>query len=180
VIPEDMCMITGNAGKAAEFASMLGVNVRHQTLDIFEIQALDVAVVVRSKAEQAYAKLRKPVLTDDSCMIIDAWNGLPGALTSWFLDAVGTSGILRMAASINNRSARAITALGYADATGVRVFVGEVKGRLAEVERGTAGFGYDSIFIPENSDRTFAELSVAEKRGLSMRQRAVDAFLSAI
>jgi inosine/xanthosine triphosphate pyrophosphatase family protein len=46
---------------------------------------------------------------------VQAWNGLPGALVAWFLDAVGPEGILAMAAGLTDRRATATTALGYAD-----------------------------------------------------------------
>jgi inosine/xanthosine triphosphate pyrophosphatase family protein len=55
-----------------------------------------------------------------------------------------------MASELTDRRATATTALGYATETGVRVFAGTVSGTLAMEPRGAFGFGYDSIFIPDN------------------------------
>jgi XTP/dITP diphosphohydrolase len=112
-------LITGNAGKAAEFAAMLGIEVTPAKAELTEVQSLDVATVAACKAADAYAQLGEPVLVDDT--------GLPGA---WFLDTVGPQGILAMAAGLTDRRATVSTALGYADAAGVQVFQGTVDGSL--------------------------------------------------
>jgi XTP/dITP diphosphohydrolase len=170
-----VALITGNQGKAREFSDLLGLDVTAVEEELTEVQALDVADVVTRKAEEAYAKIGSPVLVDDTGLTVHAWNGLPGALVKWFLDAVGTHGILQMAAGVHDRSASATAALGYADATGVQVYTGTVHGRLSTTERGDGGFGYDCIFIPDGSDRTFAEMTPQQKNAISHRRRAVDA-----
>ncbi len=72
--------------------------------------------------------------------------------------------------------------LGYATASGVRVFQGNVSGTLATEPRGAAGFGYDSIFIPDSdaSQRTYAQMTREEKNKISHRRRAVDGMRSAL
>jgi XTP/dITP diphosphohydrolase len=174
---EQMTLVTGNAGKAAEYAQMLGIEVTPLKARLTEIQALDVADVVRRKAEEAYALLRTPVLVDDTGLSVKAWNGLPGALIAWFLDSVGPDGILSMAAGLSSRQATATTSIGYADAAGVQIFTGSVEGSLATEPRGEGGFGYDSIFIPDCSQLTFAEMSATEKNRVSHRRVAVDEML---
>jgi XTP/dITP diphosphohydrolase len=52
---------------------------------------------------------------------------------------------------------------------------GVVEGHIAPVARGTAGFGYDPVFVPDGADRTFAEMTAAEKHAVSHRGRAVRA-----
>lgn len=54
-----------------------------------------------------------------------------------------------------------------------RLFEGVVEGRIAERETGAEGFGYDPLFVPEGSERTFAEMTAAEKNAVSHRARAV-------
>ncbi|KPM50391.1 hypothetical protein ACG83_40385 [Frankia sp. R43] len=175
-----VALVTGNAGKAREYSSLLGVEVTATRLDLVEIQSLDVATVVESKAADAYAKLHRPVLVDDTGLALDAWNGLPGALVAWFLDTVGTQGLLAMAAGVADRGATATTALGYADATGVRVFTGTVHGMLTTEPRGSGGFGYDTIFVPSGSTQTFAEMPSEEKNAISHRRLAADALREAL
>jgi XTP/dITP diphosphohydrolase len=172
---DHVSLITGNEGKAREYAALLGIEVQAVKEDLVEIQSLDVVEVVEQKVKDAYSKLRSPVLIDDTGLVLNAWNGLPGALVAWFLGSVGAQGILDMAAGVADRSATVTTALGYADATGVRVFTGTLQGRLTTERRGDGGFGYDSIFAPAGSDRTFAEMSSKQKNAISHRRLAVDA-----
>lgn len=170
-----VALITGSEGKAREYADLLGLDITAVKEELTEVQALDVADVVTRKAEEAYARIGVPVLVDDTGLTLHAWNDLPGALVKWFLDTVGTHGILQMAASVHDRSASVTTALGYADANGVQVYAGTVHGQLSTTERGDHGFGYDSIFIPDGSTQTFAEMTPQHKNTISHRRRAVDA-----
>lgn len=176
-MPDRITLITGNAGKAAEYAAMLGIEVSSARAELTEVQSLDVPTVAARKAADAFAQLREPVLVDDTGLSVHAWNGLPGALVAWFLGAVGPQGILDMTAGLTGRRATVTTAVGYADATGVRVFTGAVEGSLAAEPRGASGFGYDPVFIPEtgSAHRTYAEMTSEEKNQISHRRRAVDA-----
>lgn len=173
-----LTLITGNQGKVAEFQALMGVELQSQKLSLTEIQSLDVTEVARHKAAEAYTAIGSPVLIDDTGFAIGAWNGLPGALITWFLQTVGNQGILRMAADLTDRSVAVTTALGYADEHGVQVFTGTLHGTLAHEERGDNGFGYDTIFIPDGHDRTFAEMTDKEKNGISMRRLAIEDFKS--
>lgn len=171
-------LITGNEGKAREYAALLGIEVVPVKKELIEIQSLDVVEVVRRKVEDAYAKVQSPVLVDDTGLSLNGWNGLPGALVAWFLQSVGCQGIAEMASGLTDRSAEVTTALGYADAAGIRVVTGTLKGTLTNEPRGANGFGYDSIFAPNGGPRTFAEMSATEKNGISHRKLAVDALKS--
>jgi XTP/dITP diphosphohydrolase len=175
-------LITGNAGKAAEYAAMLGIEVTPATAELTEVQSLDVAHVAARKAADAFAQLGEPVLVDDTGLTIQAWNGLPGALVAWFLDTVGPQGILDMAAGLSDRRATVATALGYATATGVCVFQGTVAGSLATEPLGASGFGYDAIFIPDSDSghRTYAEMTSEEKNKISHRRRAIEAMRNSL
>ena len=124
-MPDRIALITGNAGKAAEYAAMLGIDVTPAKLELTDVQSRDVAAVADRKAADACAQLGQPVLVDLS---VRAWNGPPGALVAWFLSTVGAEGILDMAAGLTDRRATVTVALGYADGHGVRVFQGTVEG----------------------------------------------------
>jgi XTP/dITP diphosphohydrolase len=167
-------LITGNEGKAREYTTLLGIKVGAVKEDLIEIQSLDVVEVVSRKAQDAYSKLQVPVLVDDTGLSVNAWNGLPGALVAFFLRSVGAQGILDMAAGILDRTATVTTALGYADADGIRIFTGTLSGTLANERRGDGGFGYDSIFVPDGGNLTFAEMSSEHKNSISHRRLAVD------
>jgi non-canonical purine NTP pyrophosphatase (RdgB/HAM1 family) len=175
--------VTSNPNKAREAAEILGVEMRSVGLDLPELQALDVAQVAVAKAAAARATLGdpdSPVLVEDSGLVIDAWNGLPGALTKWFLRSVGNEGLLKMLSGEENRSARAVCAVAIALADGsVRVFVGEVEGNVAPEPRGSGGFGWDPIFVPEGHTETYAELG-PRKHEVSHRARALEAARQAL
>jgi XTP/dITP diphosphohydrolase len=172
--------VTTNEHKRREAQAILGIELEGAALsdrDVPEIQALDVSEVAAEKALRAYDFLgapEHPVLIEDSGLVVEAWNGLPGALTKWFISCVGNEGILRMLSG-GDRSALAISAVAVADVDGqVRVFRGEVAGTLAPEPRGVSGFGWDPIFIPEGSELTYAQMGDAKNED-SHRARALKA-----
>lgn len=182
--------VTGNHNKAREAAEILGIELRSIALDLPEMQDLDVAQVAAVKAAAAREALGapdSPILVEDSGIIVEAWNGLPGALTKWFLASVGNEGILRMLSGEEDRSARAVCAVAIAFADtyalasrqSVRVFLGEVGGRISPEPRGSGGFGWDPIFVPEGYSETYAELG-PRKHEDSHRARALRAAREAI
>jgi XTP/dITP diphosphohydrolase len=169
--------VTTNEDKRREAQRILGVELVDAALspqDVPEIQALDFAEVAVHKARAAREALGfppYPVLVEDSGLIIGAWNGLPGALTKWFLLSVGNEGILRMLSG-EDRSARAVCAVAVADSGGdEHVFRGEVTGEIAPEPTGGAGFGWDPIFVPQGSGLTYAEMG-ENKHEDSHRARA--------
>ena len=169
--------VTSNEHKRREAAEILGFELESTELDVPEIQALDVAEVAVAKARAAHGLLGKPpypVLVEDSGLIVEAWNGLPGALTKWFIQSVGSGGILRMIPPGGEREARAVCAVavvGGAAGDSARVFTGTVPGTLAPELRGESGFGWDPIFVPEGEKRTYAEMG-EDKHENSHRARA--------
>lgn len=168
-----LTVITGNRGKAAEIGAILGMVVEHQALDITEIQSLDVEEVARDKAARAFEMIGKPVIVDDTGMSVQALGGMPGALIAWFLDNIGPDGILKLLDGSTDRRASVSTAIGYADNRGVHVFIGTVQGSIPDEPRGTNGFGYDPIFIPEGQEQTYAEMTSEQKNLGSMRAIAL-------
>jgi len=169
--------VTSNENKRREAAGILGVELRSESLDLPEIQTLDLREVAAEKAREARRILgspRAPVLVEDSGLVVEAWNGLPGAFTKWFMIAVGNEGICSMLEKGLPRDARAVCVVAVATADDVEVFSGEVPGSLAEGPRGEGGFGWDAIFIPEGDARTYAEME-EEKHADSHRARAFKA-----
>ena len=154
---------------------LLGFPLTHESVSVEEIQAIELEPVVRYKAEHAYTVLRRPILVEDTGLAFAAWNGLPGALIKWFLQSLGTDGICRLLQK-TDRQARATTVFGYHDGTACHVFTGTVVGIIPEMPRGSQGFGWDAIFQPQGSTRTFAEMTAEEKDRFSMRRLALEQF----
>ncbi|HEX2183172.1 MAG TPA: non-canonical purine NTP pyrophosphatase [Rubrobacteraceae bacterium] len=166
--------VTTNESKRREAQRILGVELESAALDVPEVQSLDFAEVAAHKARAAREALGSPsypVLVEDSGIVLGAWNGLPGALTKWFVAGVGNEGILRMLCG-GDRGARAVCAVAVAGAAGdVRVFEGVVEGEVAAEPRGEEGFGWDPIFVPLGGRLTYAEMG-ERKHEDSHRARA--------
>lgn len=169
-----LVFVTSRAEKARE-AERLGFAVERLDLDLPEPQSLEPSEIVEIKARTAYRTLSRPVLVEDSGLAIGAWGGFPGALVKWVEKSAGLEALARMLDAFPDRSATAVCAIAYCDGAEVVAARGEVRGTIAREPRGTGGFGWDVLFVPEGGDRTFAEMSAAEKDRVSHRRRAWDA-----
>lgn len=132
------------------------------------------------KAEAVAAFAHADALADDTGLEVDALDGAPGVWSARFAgepqsDARNRALLLERLDGIVNRSARFRTVLAIVRADGTVIHAdGTCNGTIALAERGDNGFGYDSVFIPNDGDgRTFAELSSDEKNAVSHRARAV-------
>lgn len=147
----------------------------------------DVAETGASFAENAQLKARAvvdaarlPAMADDSGLCVDALNGMPGVLSARWAgkhgdDAANLSLLLDQLADVpaQRRGARFVCAAVLVLPGGAeRIAEGAVEGTLTYEPRGTGGFGYDPIFVPDGHRRTTAEMSTAEKDALSHRGRA--------
>src|SRR5215210_9440710 len=167
--------VTTNEHKRREVQEILGFELERADLDLPEIQAIDPAEVAEEKARAAREALDEPelpIIVEDSGLMVDAWDGFPGALTKWLMRSVGNEGMLRMLGPQEDRSASAVCVVALAEADGtVRTFRGEVRGTLAYEPRGEGGFGYDPVFVPGWSSMTYAEMGEG-KNADSHRARA--------
>ena len=170
-----MVFVTGNDHKRREVREILGVELEGADPDVPELQAVDPAEVAAAKALAAREALGFPgayVLAEDSGVMIEAWNGFPGALTKWLMGSVGVEGLLGMLSGFEDRSARAVCVAAVATPDGsVHTFRGEVRGEISPEARGEGGFGYDPVFVPGWSELTYAELGEGKNRD-SHRARA--------
>lgn len=168
-----LLFVSSNAGKVREVESILGMPVEQLDLDLPEIQALDVEDVVYQKALTAFAHAGRPVVVEDTGLYLDALRGLPGALVRWFLLTIGPEGICNLIPPGADRGARARSAVAYCDGETVEVLIDETPGTIAVAPAGERGFGWDPIFRPTGSSRTFAEMDQVEKNHYSMRRKAL-------
>jgi non-canonical purine NTP pyrophosphatase (RdgB/HAM1 family) len=169
-----LVFVTSRAEKAQE-AERLGFRIERLDLDLPEPQALDPSEIVEEKARAAYRMLSRPVLVEDSGLSIRAWGGFPGALVKWLERSAGVGALARMLDGFPDRGATAVCAIAFCDGAEVMAARGESHGSIAPAPRGGEGFGWDVLFVPEGSDRTFAEMAGAEKDRVSHRRRAWEA-----
>ena len=167
-----MIFVTGNEGKIKEFETILGYKINNVDLDLKEIQSVDVKEVAQEKARQAYEILKEPVIVDDTGLYLEELNGLPGALVKFFVKNLTLKQICNLISE--NRKAKAITCIAFFNGKEMRVAEAEVKGTITKEPRGENGFGWDPIFLPDGSDKTFGELTSEEKQSRFMRHEAID------
>lgn len=170
---KDLVFITGNENKAAQLAQWLGMDIPHQKVDLDEIQSLDLHEIVEHKARQAYAVVGKPVIVEDVGMIFTAFKQLPGPLVKWFEAGSSLEIMCRMLNDFDDRSAEAHTMYGLFDGEQLHCFEGIMRGTIANVPRGSNGFGFDSIFINEGQEQTRAEMDKETYSRTSYRQEAL-------
>jgi non-canonical purine NTP pyrophosphatase (RdgB/HAM1 family) len=173
-----MIFVTGNNHKLKEFEAILGIKLNHSDLDLDEIQSIDVEEVAVHKAKQAYELLKEPVIVEDTGLYFEELNGLPGALVKFFVKNLSLDQICSLVKE--NRKAVAITCIAFFDGELLKVFKGETRGEIAKEPRGTNGFGWDPIFIPEGHTQTFAEITSEEKEYKFMRKEAINKLKSDI
>lgn len=136
------------------------------------------------KALAAAAATGRPAIADDSGIEASALNGAPGVRSARYAgaDATDEENLVKFEAEVPPDSRlRYVCALAYVNPeTGEeRVFFGDCRGRMARERRGSGGFGYDPVFVPDatGDNRTMAELTDAEKDAISHRGHAVRALL---
>jgi XTP/dITP diphosphohydrolase len=173
--------MTQNQHKLTELKPLFerfGVSFETTSVEKFEIRADDVEAVAHEAAITAYDALKRPVVLDDTGLFVDTLNGFPGTYSGYVLKAIGNAGILRLMNNIDERTAKFVTAVGYADGDTILTFVGVMPGNIARTPAGETGFGYDPIFVPQGETRTYAQLSLSEKVNISHRTKAFRKFLN--
>lgn len=171
-----MYLITGNAGKFAEFQALIP-DLEQLDIDLEEIQELDPQKIIAHKLAMARQHTEEPCIVDDTAIFFSGLQGLPGPLAKWFLKTIGLDGLYQLAVTFNNFHATAQATLGYCSVTGeYHFFVGQLHGTIVS-PRGEHGFGWDAIFQPDGSDKTFAEMTIEEKNHFSHRRLAINKLL---
>lgn len=133
------------------------------------------------KAKTIYELSSQPCFSEDTGLFADALNGAPGVRSARFAgeNASNEENIDKLLSllPLNNRTAYFKTVVCYISKTGIKYFDGECYGKIIMEKRGSKGFGYDSVFIPDGSEKTFAEMDIEEKNKFSHRKKAVDKFI---
>jgi XTP/dITP diphosphohydrolase len=192
-----LLLATRNTGKLAELRRMLA----DRSVDLTGVEVLGLADVAEfpdapetgaTFAENALAKARDaaaatglPSVADDSGLAVDALNGMPGVLSARWSgrhgdDEANLRLLLGQLADVpdERRGGAFVCAAALVVPGGSETVVhGEWRGRIVREPRGTGGFGYDPLFVPDGEERTSAELSPQEKDAASHRGRAMRALL---
>jgi XTP/dITP diphosphohydrolase len=192
-----LVLATANPGKLVELDRILaasGAGVELVSLREFP-GAPDVPETGATFAENALLKARAiaaftglPAVADDSGLCVDALNGMPGILSARWAGRHGDddANLALVLAQLTDVPAErrgahfACTAALVLPSGAEHVTEGTVRGRLIGAPRGSNGFGYDPIFVPDGYGQTTAELDPAEKDSISHRGRALRALAPVI
>ncbi len=175
---------TNNKHKLEEITSILGDKIEFlslrdiecfddipETADTFEGNAL-------LKARYIQEKYSYDCFADDSGLQVDTLNGEPGVYSARYAGEPVDSErnidkLLSQLEGVENRKARFVTCIALLLGGKEYVFYGKIEGKIIEERRGSAGFGYDPIFVPDGYTETFAQLGEDIKNKISHRALAV-------
>jgi XTP/dITP diphosphohydrolase len=164
-------LVTGNPDKRKEAERILGCGVDCVPLDLPEPQSLDLLEVLRAKGAEAFRRLSRPVVVEETGLELEALNGFPGPLVKWMLEAVGAEGIARTGLALGDPAVTARCALLWTDGSREVIGEGRTAGRLVPA-RGAGGFGWDPVFLPDGEELTYGELTAEVKDRIGHRGRA--------
>jgi XTP/dITP diphosphohydrolase len=181
----ELVFATANQNKAKEIQTLIPSFIKIKSLndincleDIPETQST-IEGNASQKAFYVFEKYNVNCFADDTGLEVEALNGRPGVLSARYAGEMKDANanmdkVLHELAGSENRNARFKTVISLVINGEQRLFEGIVDGVILKHKLGSQGFGYDPIFVPNGYDKTFAELSIAEKNKISHRARAVN------
>ena len=184
-----LLVATNNKGKVGELSQLLSdfplrLRLLGEFPDIVEAEETGETFAENAalKALHYSAHARLLTLSDDSGLAVDALGGAPGVYSARYAgrEATYAERMSKLLGELDatgdaQRRARFVCVIAVADPSAgtLHTFEGECGGRIARAPRGTGGFGYDPLFIPDDYDKTFGELPSEVKHTLSHRARAL-------
>lgn len=175
---------TGNIHKFREARILLaqhGLAVGMLRVKAVEIQSDNLSEIAAASAVDAYKRCHLPLIVEDAGLFVEELKGFPGPYAAYVYKTVENAGLLKLMEKVRNRKATFQSAIAYCDSESGKTvcFEGETIGEITIKERMVSfesAFGFDPIFQPMGSAKTFAEMSIEEKNGFSHRAQAVHKF----
>jgi non-canonical purine NTP pyrophosphatase (RdgB/HAM1 family) len=169
----DFTLITSNVHKIAEFKRLIPDTLSFdiQSPDIHEIQSLDLKEIVKYKAIEAYKVVSKPVVVEDVSAGLDDLGGLPGPFVKYFENRLGPDALYKLGGK--GAAATITCTIAYYDGNDLFICTGIIEGKIKELSP-NPGFGFDRVFAPNETAKTFADIDPKEKDKISHRRLAVD------
>lgn len=184
-----ICFATNNQNKLKEIRSL--IDDRFEILSLQDIGCEEelpenqetIAGNSLEKAQYVYDRYQVDCFADDTGLEVDALDGEPGVYSARYAGTHRDSCdnirlLLEKLKSEENRKARFRTVISLINDGKVDQFEGTAEGKIIDDLKGLHGFGYDPVFIPEHSDKTFAEMTLEEKNQLSHRAKAISKLVS--
>jgi len=194
---QPLLLATRNANKTREFRQLLGKDFDVHDLSFFDEMAIPkesgrtfeenaILKAVAASQDRHVQDRHLLVVADDSGLEVDALGGAPGIFSARYAGQNASdkenidkllSELARRDVPLDQRSARFRCVIALArEGKLLGKFEGIVEGSVVDLPRGSRGFGYDPIFLPNGFDKTFAESPIDLKNRISHRARAIRAF----
>ncbi len=175
-------LVTSNIHKFHETRQILSehkiATAMLKRVDAIEIQDENIENIAKASAVYAVEKCNLPVIVEDAGLHIYALKGFPGVYSSYVYRTIGNEGILKLLDNVDNRKAYFQSVVAFLSPTTTKpmCFSGRVEGHIVKEMHGNRGFGFDPIFKPSNSLKTFAQMSLVRKNQYSHRALALHKF----
>ena len=173
---ESLKVITSNVHKFQEIKqrlSDLGIELVHVKVPYMEVQADLIRDIAIQSATTLLTYIDPPFMIEDSGIEIIHLKGFPGPYSSYVFRTIGWQGILNLMKQADNRSARFISTIVLVDSNrNMKVFEGFQEGEISLEGKGSNGFGFDPIFIPEGTSKTYAQMDMETKNHYSHRGKS--------
>jgi len=185
LVPMRLIFASNNHYKISEIQSLIQATIYLQSMldagidEEIEETGSDLNQNALIKARFVFSNLNQAVFADDSGLEIEALNNEPGVYSARYAgpqknDEDNMRKVLNNLKDHKNRKARFRTIIALIIDGKEYLFEGSIAGQITMEKRGTNGFGYDPIFMPDNYSKTFAEMTSQEKNQISHRAIAVN------
>lgn len=183
-----LCFATNNQNKLREIQALLGDRFELVTLaDIGcteDIPEPYDTIQENAKAKSSYVSEKYGIdcFADDSGLVVPSLNGEPGVHSAYYAGPQRSHDdnialLLKNLSGVEDRNAYFLTVISLSLGNAYYAFEGRAHGKIIDEKRGGGGFGYDPVFVPDGQDRTFAEMTLAEKSQISHRSIAFAALI---
>jgi len=175
-------LVTSNVHKFNEARQILGeygiATAVLKNIRAVEIQDDDIKNIAIARAMNVFEKCRLPIVVEDAGLFIRKLADFPGPYSSYVYRTIGNDGLLKLMENMTDRRAcfRSVVAFLSPKIHAPICFNGEVEGRITEEKLGRQGFGFDPIFEPSHSSKTYGQMTVEEKNQLSHRASSFRGF----
>jgi inosine triphosphate pyrophosphatase len=169
---DELIIVTGNDHKWKEIFSILNKKINfkisRKNLDFIEIQGTS-EEIIKSKAIQAFKKLKKPCIVEDVSLGFEEWGYLPGPYIKHFIKTIGSDNFYKL---LNNKNAKVTCTIGFIKSEKEIIIVnGTIFGKIVKQKKDN-GFAFDKIFVPNGYNKTFSQMDLKLKNKISHRSKA--------
>lgn len=168
--------LSSNEHKINEVKSILDsdeITVLPVKKKISEIQSNDMKEIAVDKALKAFVSIGRPIIVEQTGLLLKDLGGLPGGLTQIFWDSLQADNFSKYFSATETAQVTAKTVIAYCDGKQIQTFEGEITGVIVCSPRGNRDFQWDCVFQPDTYEETFAEMG-EKKNAISMRKIAFE------